>query len=569
MGKILTLDDINGQGVNPDQKGYVVGDIDYERIIDKYDEYIDKAHKQRKTWSKEQFHQLRARCKKDLFFLCAAILGYTDLDPKVHGRFCKWIKDNFPKYQYLLALLPRAHFKTTVKTIGHNIQCALPYTEEDAKYDTDESEVPYPANLGTNIRILIEHEVAEEAARFLFSIARHFTTNPLLMALFPECIPDKKRDMNNKWELRLPRTEYHGEPTFDTMGVGTRSQGRHYNLISFDDIYGEKARESATETEKIKEHVDSIFGFLNKPKIDKVFGVGTRYKFDDVWGHMINKFGPRIAVHKRSVEEINPKTGKKEIIFPDRISPELLEDIKKNKKVYYSEWLNDPEEIGEGFQKDWWRTFEWVDSVRIAVFDGNPSHPTIVNIRDCYIAFHIDPGELTGGFVITATDYWWRTFTLAAIPIEFSSAALVELIFNQATKWHPSLVSVEADAAQHLLGDWVKSEMARRQVYFMIHEYYTKRQAKAKRIDSLSQLYAAVQLFHNDKQTELKSEFDRFGKSTQEVHILDALAQLMDEGVRRRGSPPGTFGVIMNDTGSRWDESQIDPITGYSAIDLV
>ena len=87
------------------------------------------------------------------------------------------------------------------------------------------------------------------------------------------------------------------------------------------------------------------------------------------------------------------------------MSEKQLEIIKKNKVVYYSEYLNDPSEIGEGFQPEWWRTFEWMDSTRIAVFDGVPGRPSIINIRDCYICFLIDPGEITGGFIIVAIDH--------------------------------------------------------------------------------------------------------------------------------------------------------------------
>jgi len=142
---------------------------------------------------------------------------------------------------------------------------------------------------------------------------------------------------------------------------------------------------------------------------------------------------------------------------------------------------------------------------------------------------------------------------------------LVELLFSQSVKWGVHLVTIEYDAAQHLLGDWVRSEMSNRNIYFEIHPYRTRKIAKTKRIESLGQLYSSNQLFHNDKQEELKKEFERFGK-TSDIHILDALAQIMDEGVRRRGFPPGSYGII----GVRDDSVEsrgVDPTTGYSQIE--
>lgn len=546
-------------------KDYIITEVDYDRLFSELGKMQKKAEEKRKGLSREEIHIYRARAKRDLFFLNTAILGNMDLQPKLHGEWCHYWENVFYDYQYALGLLPRAHFKSTTKTVAFNLQCALPYTEEDRLHDEVSRDLPYPLNLGTNIRIMIVHEVEDEAARFLFQIAHNFMSNPILMSLFPECIPEPRKQTINKTALELPRDRTFGEPTFDAKGVSAKQQGNHYNIISPDDIFGKEARKSEAESAQRRDFIDGMFGFLNNLSKDKVAAVGTRYKFDDVYGHMIDKFGDKMSVYRRKVVELNKETGEEEIIFPERVTKEQLEIIKKNKEVFYSEWLNDPEEIGDGFNEEWWKTFEWLDEYRLAVFDQNPNHPTVVNIRDCCIEFHIDPGEVTGGFVISATDYWWRTCTLAAIPIDFPSPALVELIFTQAVKFMPALVSIEYDAAQHLLGDWVKAEMVKRSIYFEIHPYRTKKQAKNKRIELLSQLYSSNQLFHNESQTELKREFEQFGK-TSNIHILDGLAQIMDEGVRRRGFPPGSYGIIGSVDAQHPYQNEIDPDTGYSKI---
>jgi hypothetical protein len=122
--------------------------------------------------------------------------------------------------QWRLILLPRGHYKSTITTIADSIQIALP---------DDGGNEPYPRNLGPEVRVLIAHEGKEHAARFLTSITSHFTTNPLLMALYPTCTPGKSQRVNNS-ELELPRKSYWAEPTFDVMGVGSRAQGRHYDF---------------------------------------------------------------------------------------------------------------------------------------------------------------------------------------------------------------------------------------------------------------------------------------------------------------------------------------------------
>ncbi len=61
-------------------------------------------------------------------------------------------------------------------------------------------------------------------------------------------VPSPREQTINKWALELPRTRPHPEPTIDTMGVGAKSQGRHYNYIKLDDVYGDKARDSEAES---------------------------------------------------------------------------------------------------------------------------------------------------------------------------------------------------------------------------------------------------------------------------------------------------------------------------------
>lgn len=553
------------------EAGYIITEEDYDRIFKLYDASRKKADENRKKISKEQFHLFRARAKRDLFFLSSSILNYNDLSPVFHAEVCHWIQETFYTHLYSLLLLPRAHFKTSIKTVSHNIQVALPYTEEDRQHDSfDKRPLAYPMDLGPEVRIQIVHEVADEASRFLFMITRHFISNPMLMALFPEVIPQARSQIINKTALELPRVGIYGEPTFDTAGVSAKQQGNHYNLISPDDIFGKEARESEVESSQRKEYMNGIFGFLNNAKIDKIFPAGTRYKFDDVYGHMIEMFGDQMDVYRRKVEEIDPVTKKKSIIFPERITPEFLDIVRKDKKVFYSEWLNDPEEIGEGFPREYWLTYEWLDRYRISVFDGVADRPSVVDIRDMYIQFHIDPGELTGGFVITGTDYWWRTFVLGAIAIDFPTPVLIELIFEQALKWHPYQVTSEADAAQHILSDWVRREMTLRSIFFEIVEYYTKKREKKRRIESLGTLSVAKELFYNEAQVELKGEFDKFGKiNVENIHILDALAQIVDEGVRHRGFLPGSFGRMSSViNGQHPFQNDIDPQTGYSTQEL-
>lgn len=537
-------------------------------------ENLRKADLRRNSLSKEEWHKLRVLCKRDLFFLCYSVLGNKRLSTNLHGHLCTHVRktenDRFHEY-----LMPRGHFKSTILTIGHSIQVVLPYTDEDRQYDLDTSPLPWPNSLGTDCRVLIGHETHESAARFLFAITNHFTGNPLLMALFPDAIPSKRKHRINKWELELPRSDAargNPEPTIDTLGVGGKSQGRHYNYIKLDDIFGDKARDSAAEAETTIQWFDNIQSFFSTFKEDHLDLTGTRYSHDDVYEHAEEVYGEQLIKYHRKVEEVvkDEKTGLailgpdkkplKQPIFPEEFTPEALAIIRKNKKVFNAQYLNDPDDGTSGFNPEWKRYFYWTGVNQIAVFDGESR--TTVNVRDLDICILIDPGEQSGGFAVTGMDYYGRVFVLVAIRIELKPPDLTDLVFRMAVRWQPRIVAIESDMFAAVYQYWWQAEMKTRSIRFNIEPVFTKQRSKDDRIMGLSQYMSAQKFFINEAQDELAQEWKRVGKS-RNVHIFDAIAYGPE--VWRHGYLPGQRDIIETVVGDQ-DQSGRDPETGYSVI---
>jgi hypothetical protein len=258
------------------------------------------ADKERNKFSDDYIRAMRIKCKFDLFFLADGILGYNLLSTDLHGSLTAWL-ERHRNIQYRLILLPRGHYKSTIVTVTDSIQTALP---------DDTGNAIYPYNLGTNVRICIAHDVEGMAQKFLRIITQQFCTNPLLISLFPECVPNTKRNRVNIKELELPRTAAWAESTFDTMGVGGRGQGNHYNKLKLDDIYGEAARDSKSERDSHIQWFDNIQSFLLTPKTDQIDIVGTRWAFDDVYAHAMKVYDKQLLKYIRSVYQQN-KEGKR------------------------------------------------------------------------------------------------------------------------------------------------------------------------------------------------------------------------------------------------------------------
>ena len=533
---------------------------------------LEKAEVKRKQFSQEELCKLRVRAKKDLYFLASGVLGYDRLAPRLHGNMCQHIeRKRRLGRRFQGTLMPRGNFKTTIKTITDSIQCALPITKEDLEYDGwwfregqmpsdyDLGSIAYPSSLGIDLRLLIGHETHESSARFLYAITNHFTNNPTLMALFPEAVPSPRKQRMNKWELELPRNiQGNPEPTFDTLGVGGKSQGRHYNYIKLDDIFGDKARDSESEAETTREWFDNIQPFFDRFSLDHLDLTGTRYSFDDVYSHAMERYGDEMDWYIRKLEEKDLE-GKVVISFPEEFTEQSIRILKKNKRVWDAQYQNDPSDSTAGFMSEWRKYFTWIDRDRLR-YEPIKNLIEIINVRDLDVCILVDPGEeRSGGYVVTGMDHKRRIFILSAIRLELKPNELTDVQFKQVIRWQPRTTAIESDFFMKLFENYWMAEMRLRNIRFHITPVKTGGRRKIDRIAGLTNYFANGQIIMNVAQEELEEEYRVWGKS-KNIHILDALAYGPE--VWRPGYAPGTRMTVHNTSAV----PDIDPETGYSRI---
>lgn len=503
--------------------------------------------------SKEDWLKLRRRAKTDLFWLSYAILGYTRLTVTLHGHVAAWYQ-KWQERQFREVLLPRGHFKSTVITISDSIQTVLP---------DDEGDQPWPRNLGTNCRVCIAHETHDMASSFLFSITGHFTSNILLMGLFPECVPNPKKHRINKQQLELPRTKVWGEPTIDTLGVGAKGQGRHYNKLFLDDLIGDKARDSKTEMQTAKDWFDNIQSFFSYFPKDQFVILGTRWAYDDLYAHAHKMYENQLARYVRGVEEYSEEEGKKIPIFPEEFPPEKLQILRRNKKIFSAQYANDPSAGATEFDKTWIRYYYWTGPHTLTMFlqdeEGKPAGKRTYDTREMDIIILVDPA-ISGkpGISIVGTAFDGTHFILHADKSERNPPTFVDFLFQQVMKWQPRLVAVEEVIFSALYKPYLEAEMRLRGLHFYIQLVKTGQKAKIERVRGLSSYFAAGQIIFNEKQDELIEEYNSFG-ATDDYHILDSLAY----GPELWRS--GRFRNVQSELGTENFEDR-DIETGYSTM---
>jgi hypothetical protein len=552
---------------------------------------ITKARKEGdkkiKGLSADQIRSLRIQCKWDLFFLCNGPLGYDKLDPGFHGNMCAWIEAN-RNWLYTLLLVPRSHFKSTIQTIGESVQTALP---------DDSGNAEYPYNLGPDVRILIAHDIQLMAQLFLRSITQHFTTNPLMVALFPELVPQFKIQKVSSSELELPRNAVWNESTFDTMGVGASRQGNHHNIIKLDDIYGAAARDSKADRESHIQWFDNVQSFLISPASDFLRIAGTRWAFDDVYAHAMEVYNdPTVgknqlktyikSVWKKDKEgkTLKDEEGREIPIFPAKFENgrivagftwDSLQLLKKNQKVWNAQYINDPKEGAAAFQPEWKRFYTQKGrtlEIHQAKTPFNDAVIEEISYEELDRVILVDPAT-TGesGIVVTGMDRHKRVFVLECYKGVLMPEDLRDKIFSLVMKYNPRIVCVEEVIFSALFEVWFRSEMQLRGIKFKVEGVRTRQQEKTIRILALANWFSSNSIyFKQDPQDKMMAmlvrEYDEFGASDS-VHMLDAMAY----GARKLkdGSPvwkPG--GGFRKATGNSNINSsdKRDSITGYSRI---
>jgi hypothetical protein len=509
-----------------------------------------EKHYEHQTTDKLQY--LRKRCKTDLLFL-TNVLGYNKTTARLHGHLSWWL-DSTIHEQFRIILMPRGHYKTTVDTITDSVRITLP---------AGDLSPPEPHNLGPEVRILLCHETHEGASRFLYEITHHFMRNPQLIGLFPELVPNSRKHRMNKFELELPRKGHYAEPTFDTLGVGGKAQGRHYNVIKLDDIFGDKARDSKAERDTTIQWFDNIQSFAIDLSTIRLDLIGTRYSLDDVYSHAMNVYGPKLIRYIRRIEEPD-ENGLPKSIFPEGgFDSDYLQILRKNPRVWSAQYCNDPQEGLAEFDPTWKRFYYWSAPTRIAFFSGQLS--TTYNVRsDLDITILCDPA-VTGlpGIVVTGVSPKLQVFVLEAIKKPMKPPEFVELMFGLVQKYWPRLVSVEDVVFSSVYQSWLEREMQVRNCRFNIVPWRPPKGIKkdTRIARRLSNYFSAGQIFFSENQTDLIWEFENFG-ATVNTHLLDALAQGPD--VWRPGLDAKTWSEY-----HKAEELLLadrDPLTGYGVL---
>jgi hypothetical protein len=215
---------------------------------------------------------LKWKCLTDLFFLGYEILGMNKAKDK-RGRslvdpvFHRWLAGVISTDEDVMVIVPRRHMKTSwvkIKLIQNILRD--PFIRQALFSSTAD---------------LLEQELA--------SIKR-MMSNPRLMQLFPEIIPDPG-PKGTQWQVnRASQLTVWRDPNgnmappqecqIEVFGIGGNPIGKHFDLHIYDDLVTDKNSLTMEALNKTREWYGYIQGVL-EPGGQEIY-IGTPYHYEDL-----------------------------------------------------------------------------------------------------------------------------------------------------------------------------------------------------------------------------------------------------------------------------------------------
>jgi len=422
-----------------------------------------------------QVSLIRDICKRDLFYLCHEVLGYTDLEEPLHNDMCDFMSKSQDKNS--LILIPRGHFKSTIATVARVVQWII--------RDQD-------------IRIGLFSGDMKNARKFATEIRNQLGGNDKLKALFPDVLFENPKRESPQWtadEFIVRRTKKgikQKEGTVKIFGLlQSIPTGDHYDRLIGDDIVDQMIVQSEDQMEKIADQLQYLIPLQQTPD-DPIHLVGTRYHIRDAYAKLIEDPEWRIYL-RRDIEDDN-------VIFGGRFTKAMLNRtrLKIGNYKYNCQYKLDPQDPSD-------KKFlvSWLNYAKpfIPHQHANPYHSFILIVDP---ANKQKKGSDFTAMLLLAVDHNWNIHLVDGVHDKINPKQRIDAVFRLVKKWFIRKVVYETIAFQDTDRFWIEREMPKRAVFFDIIEVSHRKQNKFDYIMSSQPVYQQGRFFLPNKPIEYK-----------------------------------------------------------------
>lgn len=316
-----------------------------------------------------------------------------DISEYLHKPICDRLQDKSIKRQFFF--MPRAWRKSTIGR-WHWIWEYLQDPE---------------------IRILVPSEKKDTATTWVKDCGDQIIRNEMLRWVYPELqVVDQRYVKTHRYSseaIELPRIGGYPEPTISVTGVRGASQGGHFDLITPDDLVGEKGFESPVVMEDARRWFDNCDELLINPDYhsvegSRIAGRGTHWSVGDLGVYIQQEYpeylwyitpclkDPNLENTENITWLQNPEVEAGESNWPEAFSTQHYVDMKANPQkeiVFYAQHMNCPRDSTTltKFDGAWLRYYKFRgegDSLEVVCEDDGECF----RVADFPLWGFIDPG---------------------------------------------------------------------------------------------------------------------------------------------------------------------------------
>jgi hypothetical protein len=300
--------------------------------------------KKRKKQATSSPVEQRAKCVERFAFFASCVQDEEqEYFFPVHRKLCDFLQKNSersPAPRHMV-VMPRGSLKSTICTVLYPLWRAL---------------------CDPSIRILMVMNTMPNAKSKLREIRGRIETDPTILGLFPDRIPNfrKTRWSDVQAELERPKCPFP-EATWEAAGLRSTLTSRHYDMIIEDDTVAPGLEDLAVETiMPSQEEIDQAIGWhrIATPlMIDHTKGerlvVGTRWAYQD-----LNRY---VMDNEPEYKVFNVPAITNGVAIMPKLSEENLEGVKKSVGSYMfaALYMNSPMKPDDMiFQDSWWQEYK-------------------------------------------------------------------------------------------------------------------------------------------------------------------------------------------------------------------
>lgn len=439
-----------------------------------------------------------------MYFLARAVLGYTDLNPRVHLPMCEFLQN--PAKRKML-IVPRGHFKSTIGSIAYPIWTWIN---------------------DPNQRYVLSSETLDLAVKFGKEIRGHFYRNDTFRWLFPELLPDpSSRDFrDNDREFIINRPDSFADPSLWICAVGAKIQGHHGTRFGKDDLIGDEAADSPAVMEDAIGWDANSDPILEVPERDEMTWIGTPWDLADLYINVQERLGSSLLKFAWDDGGCGVLDSAGNIRFFERFSHEGLAALERTMGPYrYScQYHCNPihPDVTE-FKPEDIRYYDFGDNGDIVLASDGRRIPR--SAFSWILSIDLATGKRTGksktALIVSGRAPNGAVIIADYVKKKMPASETINHIFELNKRWHPSRVPVEDVGFQDEIVHWAR-ERGENQGTWIPYVAEKARGDKDDRIRGLQPFFNARQVFIRKSMTELHAELVTFPRG-RDKDLLDAL----------------------------------------------